>query len=183
MNIVTSGEHQRLLTENWQLWNSKLPAGHTACLKIYKHFITPLNLSPVLPAFQLQFGQTAVLPFVHAKQCGIEGSDYLQLTDCCRDGKIMYKATCTLLNCPQTNNNNISLIIHFDVALCKSFLPSHLEQLAIACPNLQQLVLSGCTQCLKSLQGLCAIAKHCHNLQGQTYRSRSWKVNFTFGKY
>ena len=41
-----------------------------------------------------------------------------------------------------------------------------MEQLAIACPNLQRLNLQDCYFCLDSLQGLQAIASHCHNLQG-----------------
>ena len=51
------------LIVNWQQWNSKVPAGHNAWLKIYPRYKIPLNLSPVLPAFQLHLGQTAALPF------------------------------------------------------------------------------------------------------------------------
>ena len=40
------------------------------------------------------------------------------------------------------------------------FFCEHLEQLAIACPNLQQLNLKENVNCLKSLQGLRAIATH-----------------------
>jgi len=36
----------------------------------------------------------------------------------------------------------------------------------MACPNLQRLNLQYCTECMRSLQGLQAIASHCHNLQG-----------------
>ena len=38
------------------------------------------------------------------------------------------------------------------------FYSDHLEQLAIACPNLQQLGLLKNVNCLKSLQSLCVIA-------------------------
>ena len=41
-----------------------------------------------------------------------------------------------------------------------------MEQLAVSCPNLQKLDLGYCGDCLQSLQGLQAIASHCHNLQG-----------------
>ena len=41
-----------------------------------------------------------------------------------------------------------------------------MEQLAIVCPNLQRLNFKGFNHCLKNLQGLQAIASHCHNLQG-----------------
>ena len=44
--------------------------------------------------------------------------------------------------------------------------PGHLEQLAIACPNLEQLNLMNVHGCLQSLQGLRAIVNSCQNLQG-----------------
>jgi len=153
------------LAQNWQLWNPKAP---NANFKLYRRFKVPLNVSQIVPLFQLQFGQTAVLPFVQAKQCGIEGMDYLLLTDCYRDSKMVYRATNEILDCPHSNSTITTLrfITHFDVMNCRSLLPSHLEQLAIACPNLQQLKLFRCIQCLRNLQGLRAIAGHCHNLRG-----------------
>ena len=42
----------------------------------------------------------------------------------------------------------------------------HLEQIAIACPNLQRLNLRNSRHCLESVKGLKAIASHCHNLTG-----------------
>ena len=42
----------------------------------------------------------------------------------------------------------------------------HLEQLAIACPNLERLNLGKAQNCLQSLQGLHAIVDTCQNLQG-----------------
>ena len=42
----------------------------------------------------------------------------------------------------------------------------HLEQLAIACPNLERLNLGRAENCLQSLQGLHAIIDTCQNLQG-----------------
>ena len=157
------------LIVNWQQWNSKVPAGHTAWLKIYPRYKIPLNLSPVLPAFQLHLGQTAALPFVRAKQCGIQGMDYLQLTDCYRAGQIFYMAETLLLGyCPQFYNivTSIHCVTHFDVSKYNCLLPSDIEQIAIVCPHLQQLKISRCCQCLTSLHGLQAIASHCHNFQG-----------------
>ena len=172
LNIIFTVYHMprvKDLIENWQQWNSKVPAGHTAWLKIYPRYKIPLNLSPVPPAFQLHFGQTTVLPFIQTKQCGIQGLDYLQLTDYCRDGgKIVYMAETLSDYCPQFYNTVTSLhcLTHFHVAKYNSLLPNHLEQIAIACPNLQQLKISRCCQCLTSLHGLHAIARHCHDLQG-----------------
>ena len=163
------------LAQNWQQWNSIVPAGHTANVKFYERHRIPFNVYPIVPVFQLEFGQTAILPLAIAKQCGIQGVDYLVVTDCCRDGKIMYKATHTSVNCQQFNCTITSLhfVTHFDVGQCESFLPSHLEEVAFACPNLQQLVLARCTKCFKSLHGMRAIAKHCHNLKGLSILSIS----------
>jgi len=68
----------------------------------------------------------------------------------------------------------LNFLTHFNVAGLDSnvnvssdfFLSNHLEQLATECPHLQQLILRGSHQCLRSLQGLRAIASHCHDLTG-----------------
>ena len=49
--------------------------------------------------------------------------------------------------------------------------PDHFEQLAFACPNLQCLDLGGCTDCLRSLQGLHMIAQCCKSLCGLNLKS------------
>ena len=61
--------------------------------------------------------------------------------------------------------SNVEFLTYFSVTRCDEFYSDHLEQLAKACPNLQQLNLLGNVNCLKSLRGLCAIANH-QNLQG-----------------
>ena len=156
------------VVQNWQLWNSKVPPDHFANLKIYGCFKAPLSLYSIVPIFQLQFGHTAVLPFVQPEQCGLQGLDCLQVTDCCEDGKIIYKATNTLFSPPQWNNSiaGLHFLTQLDVMKCDSLTPSYLEQLAITCPNLQRLVLSRCTECLTSLHGLRAVARYCQSLQG-----------------
>ena len=66
-----------------------------------------------------------------------------------------------------TRCDNFSCVTHFDLSNYRySFHSGHLEQAALACPNLQIMNLQNCLQCLKSLQGLQAIASHCQNLQG-----------------
>ena len=61
---------------------------------------------------------------------------------------------------------DLSCATHVDFSGFQSFYSSQLEQLALACPNLQRLNLRDCYYSLKCLQGLQAIASHCHNLQG-----------------
>jgi len=158
------------LVQRWQLWNTKLPIDHTACLKLYVRFKIPLNISLTLPAFQLEFSPTAVLPFVQAKHCGIPGLNdnvHLQFTDRSSGNETVCKATKVLGSYPPTDHvRSLHSVTHFDVTRYASLLPDHLEQLAFACPNLQQLKLRNCYECLKSLQGLSVIANHCHDLQG-----------------
>ena len=166
-NYLAQMNHESV--ENWQQWNSKVPVGKAAYLKVYTGLKIPLKLFPVQPIFQLYFGQTAVIPLVHAKQCGISGLslNYLQLTDCSSGSKTLYKATGSALLCPSNNSiTNLHFLTHFEIYTCSSFLPADLEQLAMVCPNLQRLKLSTCRQVLESLQGLRAIANHCQDLQG-----------------
>ncbi|XP_065886988.1 uncharacterized protein [Dysidea avara] len=156
------------LVQKWQLWNTKLPIDHTAHLKLYVRFKIPLSISPTLPAFQLQFSPTAVLPFVQANHSGIPGLDIqLQLTDRCSGNKTVCKATKVIGAYPSVHRvTSLHSVTHFDITRYSALLSNHLEQLAIACPNLQQLKLRNCYECLKSLQGLNAIANYCPNLQG-----------------
>ena len=58
-----------------------------------------------------------------------------------------------------------SLLSNVDFSFANIY-PDHLEQLAIACPNLERLNLSSAHNCFKNLQGLRAIVDTCQNLQG-----------------
>ena len=64
------------------------------------------------------------------------------------------------------NAPNIKFITHFSVFRCSYFYSGHLEQLAISCPNLNQLNISRNVNCLKNLQGLRAIAQGCKKIEG-----------------
>ena len=44
--------------------------------------------------------------------------------------------------------------------------PSQLEQLAVACPNLERLNLINADNCFQNLEGLRAVVDNCQNLQG-----------------
>ena len=171
LNLVFTGSNylaqiNHMSEENWQEWNTKIPVGEAACLKVYNNLKTPLNILPVLPIFQLEFGQTAAAPLVRPKQCGISGlsSKNLRLTDNCG----AYKATDSAFSWHACYNDigNLDFLTHFDIDdTCSTFFPTDLEQLAITCPNLQQLKISTCRKALRSLKGLQAIADNCHKLQ------------------
>ena len=69
--------YREFLLASWTRWNSKIPVGHVACLKLYSSYKTPLNLFHNAPVFQLQFGKTATLPFVQPGSI----DEWLLLTD------------------------------------------------------------------------------------------------------
>jgi len=65
-----------------------------------------------------------------------------------------------------SNLPNFNCVIKFDLSFFYSLLSSHLEQIAVMCPNLQRLSLQGNIKFLTSLQGLRSIASNYNNLQG-----------------
>ena len=148
-------------------------ADHTSYLKVYKNYEVFLGLAPTFPAFQLQFvGQNCTIPYVAARNYGLLGldSDSLVLSDrTVGDGKVVvHKAIVMGSGSVQTGPlsiNNIEFVTYFDAAQ-SDFYSGHIEQLAIACPNLQQLNLMHNVNCLKNLQGLRAVATFCKNLAG-----------------
>ena len=155
-------------------WIVSLPnsANHTSYLKVYKTFRVLLGLVPTFPAFQLQFvGQSCTMPYVIARDYGLLGldDDSLVLTDrTLSEGNVVHKAIVMGSGHVQTNHLNIKSIeflTHFEAAEWDLY-SGHLEQLAIACPNLQQLNLMENVNCLKSLQGIRTIATFCKNLVG-----------------
>jgi len=54
----------------------------------------PLNLFPCLPEYQIEFGQTIVLPIVKPSSFGILGIDWdiITLAGYIWNGKLVYKA-------------------------------------------------------------------------------------------
>ena len=155
-----------------------IPVHHKPYFKLHFNFKVPLNLFPTLPDFQLEFGKQGASPFVKASNFGILGLDWdlLILTDCSCNGKTLSKAKIASADCDvfksirdnMVNQNIITLkfVIEFDFAHSGSLHSGHLEQLSIACPNLQRLNLAGNEECLSSLQGLQMIAQNCASLCG-----------------
>ena len=177
LNVVTSDYYESLilnLLNSISQWNTDMPASRTACLRLYLYEskYLPLNLSLSLPVFQLQWGQTTQSPLVKASQFGLLGSmtDSLLLTDCIYEGKAIYKAKLLPFRVSDPVNGSVSdltFVTYFDVGPSESCLYSgHLEQLALACPNLTWLNLRNNSQCLESLQGLQVVSRCCQKLQG-----------------
>jgi len=162
------------IVEFWTELNRYCPAGHSGYFKVFHDYKRPLNIS-LTPYFQLQFGQSSTLPFVRASKYGLLGFqvDVLLLTSCTCGNRELHSAMAIVTNQYenfQSNHfnsdvNNISFITHFSASNCQ-LLSGHLEQMAIACPNVMELNLESNDNCLKSLQGLRMIAGSCRNLKG-----------------
>ena len=156
---------------------TKIPTSTTAIFRLYDDKV-PLNFSPALPYFQLQFEKfgKVTTPSIKLSEFGILRlhNDVAVMTDCQYGGRMMYMLRCQtddrivnkLNSIPFANSGILGCATHFDLTGCISLYSGHLEQLAIVCPNLRRLNLQKCFCCLINLAGLQAIASHCHNLQG-----------------
>ena len=167
----------------WVSSNFKSPPGHFGQIKLYRSVRLPLNLYPVLPVFQLDFGQSATPPLATMKDFG---SGVFLLTDgiehhgemVCRANMLVnerhaflypyavnYKCpsmyASTQPNCSNIGFNFVTEFVCQSARLCGEVL----EQIAFILPNLQRLsVRFSEYEC--NLKGLRAIASSCHYLQG-----------------
>ena len=133
----------------------------------------PMDLYPPIPLMKFRFGPAATPPLIKLSDHGILGldKDIFYLSDYDHYGKVklsaspkrtgLYAVKVEHLHCI-SNFDSVSNVNFFDV----NIYPGHLEQLAIACPNLERLNLRNAQNCLQSLQGLHAIVDTCQNLQG-----------------
>ena len=158
---------KRDLMRTWPTWNSQIPAGHTACLRLYIGYKAPLNLFQNMPVLQLRYGEAVTPPFVQASSAGI-ADNWLQLTDCNKGGKMAHMAK-VYLQPPyimlrnQGQDCNISDLSYLtELDMSRSNLD--IKQIVFACPQLRRLSLKN-NQSLR-VEDLQAIATHCYNLQG-----------------
>ena len=127
-----------------------------------------MDLYPSIPLRKFRFGPVATSPLIKLSDHGILGldQDRFYLSDYDHYGKVklsvnpyLYAVKDEHLHC--INFDSISNVNFVGVNIYSG----HLEQLAIACPNLEQLNLGKAQNCLQSLQGLHAIVDTCQNLQ------------------
>ena len=142
----------------------------TAWFSIYVKGST--SIVSFLPLLQLRVTDTSiVIPSVKASKYGILGldSDTLYLTHGNYRGKEVHKALLKGNNGEHLDTSVIgrclNFVTFFDASHCECLYPGHLEQLSIACPNLERLNLCGNSKCLGTLQGLHSLASNCQNLQ------------------
>lgn len=141
---------REFLLSAWLRWNSQIPAGHAACLKLYINYTIPLNLFHNVPVFQLEYGETATLPFVQASSVGITDK-WLLLTEH-DDGRMMVRKAKMypeashamhgmLHDCRQDNqlqlDDNVTNLTELDLSKCII----DFKLILSACPQLQRLNL------------------------------------------
>ena len=136
---------------------------HKARLCLYAPGM-PMNLTPLQPVFEVSLPYSPVLAC--GKPLGLSscfvlsqrplGSDHYFRAHCCRFSGYL------------GNQSFILFAQHISsLKLEGSNLAStQLEAIAGACPNLKHLDIAHCTDALKSLQGLAAVAYHCPKLKG-----------------
>ena len=159
-------------------FSSFIPPATNANVRLYDRFkMAPLRFTSQLPFFQMHFEESGQLTTLCVKlsDYGILGleEDVAVMNDCWYGGRMLHAVRyrnehiVRRLTWPHTTTFcNPSCTTHCTFSQCYSLHSGHLEQLAIACPNLQRLSLLDCDCCLESLQGLKAIAGHCRYLQG-----------------
>ena len=130
----------------------------------------PMDLYPPIPLMKFRFGPAATLPLIKLSDHGILGldKDIFYLSDYDHYGKVRLSVSPKYT---AVKVEHLHCISNFDSISNVDFsgvniYPGHLEQLAIACPNLERLNLGNAQNCLQSLQGLHAIVDTCQNLQG-----------------
>ena len=155
-----------------------LPINHRSFFELKLNFKVPLNLFPTFPDFQLQFGQQDASPFVKASTFGLLGLnwDLIVLTYCMHNGKTLYKAEIASSDCHtfklirddmiNKSIDSLKFVTEFDFRHSEFLYSGHLEQLALACPNLQRLNLVNKNECLSNLKGLQMISQNCVKLCG-----------------
>ena len=161
---------QDQLTQFWLTWSSKLPSFEVGLYEIRR---VPISLYPSIPLMKFEFGPSATPPLIKLTDHGILGLQYgiFHFTDYDHYGEVRHSMTAQryCLNAVKEQNfnciNNLCSVSNVDFSFIDIY-PGHLEQLAIACPNLERVNLMYATKCLQSLKGLHAIADRCKNLQG-----------------
>ena len=187
LNLVTERldyDLEEQFIESILQWDFIPLKDYTSSFKLYYTMkAPPLNLSPSLPEFQVEFFQMAVLPFVEPCSFGIFSLSWnlFAVTDCVCDGKKFYKMEpgySSVLELSRSNNkivlsdvsNHLKFITEANFAEFETVNSRHLEQLAFACPNLQRLNLQNNFDCLKNLKGLETAANHCRDLRGLNFQ-------------
>ena len=136
----------------------------------------PMNLHPSIPLRKYQFGPAAKPPLIKLSDHGILGldQDIFYLSDYDHYDKARLSVSPKYYDSDLVKDRQFRYISNFNSVSnvdfsCVNIYPDHLEQLAVACPNLERLNLRYAENSLQSLQGLRAIVDTCQNLQGLNF--------------
>ena len=158
------------ILESWPASSYTIPSLEIGLYDIAR---VPMDLYPSIPLRKFQFGPAAKPSFIKLSDHGIMGlnRDIFYLSDYDHYGKARLSVSPKYYDLDLVDNEHLRCISNFNSISNVNFsfvnvYPGHLEQLAIACPNLERLNLRNAKNSLQSLQGLRAIVDTCQNLQG-----------------
>jgi len=166
INISVMAGHSKAVSalKKWKPLPSQ-PANQNGygVLKVYSRLC---GLSVVFPTCQVQFtGHSFKEVVVNAREYGLGLDIDLVFTDrTLAGGNVQHKALLKNSSYFPIGDPVSSGIVsshfltYFSAYKLDILYSTHLEQFALACPNLQNLKLIHNVNCLKSLQGLCSIA-------------------------
>ena len=156
----------------WSNLNSKLSAVE---IGLYNDKRIPMHPFPPVPLINVKLGEMAAPPLFRFSDHGIMGlkNNIFFISEYDHCGMVRHTITpsfsfkyLSIINEKHFNStchsNSFSCI---DLS-CATVCSNHLEQLAVACPNLQRLNLQGNVNCLEDMQGLHAVVSICQNLEG-----------------
>ena len=159
----------------FSFWLKSGPQVPSFKISLYDNRKIPMNLYSPMPIRKFQFGMMKVPPFVQLSNYGVLGleDDVFHLNEYDHHGVLRHTVTRIGMGSYKASikENHFSDIVHLHSV---SFVDisnldvrsNQLEQLSVACPNLQRLNLQGNVHCLEGLQGLHAIVDACKNLEG-----------------
>ena len=178
INLLICDQGLTLRSSRYERLESCLASSYTiASLEIGFYDITrvPMDLYPSIPLRKFQFGPAAKPPFVKLSDHDILGLDkdvfFLSNYDHYDNLKASLSVSSKYYESDLVKDKHLHYISNFNSVSNVDFTgvniyPDHLEQLAIACPNLERLNLRNAKNSLQSMQGLRAIVDTCQNLQG-----------------
>ena len=173
LNLFIHKDYLGISSSTLESWLTSSSIQETFQIGLYDTRRVPMDLYPSIPLRKFRFGPAAKPPLIKLSDHGILGLDYdiFYLSDYDHCGEVRLSVTSKRstdlyavkehLHCI-SNFDSVSNVDFYRVNIC----PDHLEQLAIACPNLERLNLMNADNCLQSLDGLHAIVGKCRNLQG-----------------
>ena len=153
----------------WSNSNSDLSAFEVG---LYDDKRIPMHPYPPVPLISVKLGQVAMPPLIRFSDHGVVGlqNDIFFISEYDYCGTVRHTIT-PFKYSPIINEKHFNSTSHSHSFSCVDLSrvkvsSNHLEQLAVACPNLQRLNLKDNINCLEDVQGLHAIVSICQNLEG-----------------